>query len=352
MVEEMVNGDIPVKHLRDKLMTRAQDMDAQEVVEKMGDKIPAEVAALVKSTKHHRSQQPFSEKSLHKARKILNGMVEEAQVQLDKKMIACKEFYDRNRGMWKQIRTDLSRLGEQIADLIRLIADSNKGIQETESQIAVLEEERGIKTKEYMTIKSADDIEMTSRRNDLAVAEFILKFTICSDKKPPAMLAQKSATQWPTLGVLKCEDENSDMLEFRFEDPKLQAEAEKILTPGARKKLQEYLGYVHAKAQPGASLLQLPGDDNESVDDEVDDLLEESEPDGEPKRASVLAVKQSVSKHDLDAPDASEITTMPPSQIATPAPKITPPAKKPKSKMSRKCSLGKPNCGLLHDNMS
>merc|ERR1719316_1810544 len=39
--------------------------------------------------------------------------------------------------------------------------------------------------------------------------------------------------------------------------------------------------------------------------------------------------------------------------IPTPAPKITPPAKKPKSsKMSRKCSLGKPNCGLLHDNMS
>merc|ERR1719443_677490 len=116
-------------------MTRAQDMDAQEVVEKMGDKIPAEVAALVKSTKHHRSDQPFSEKSLQKARKILNGMVEEAQVQLDKKMISCKEFYDRNRGAYGQVRTDLSRLGEQIADLIRLQGDSNKGIQEVDTQI-------------------------------------------------------------------------------------------------------------------------------------------------------------------------------------------------------------------------
>merc|ERR1719316_814103 len=39
--------------------------------------------------------------------------------------------------------------------------------------------------------------------------------------------------------------------------------------------------------------------------------------------------------------------------IPTPAPKITPPAKKPKSsKQANKCSLGKPNCGLLHDNMS
>merc|ERR1719440_121466 len=134
-------------------------MSAKEVVAKLGSKIPVEVAALVTEKK-----QPFSEKSLHKARKILNGMIEEAQVRLDKKTIACKEFYDRNRGMWKQIRTDLSRLGEQIADLIRLIADSNKGIQETDASIAMLEEEREIKTKEYMTIKSADDIEMASRK--------------------------------------------------------------------------------------------------------------------------------------------------------------------------------------------
>merc|ERR1719443_2843657 len=262
-------------------MTRAQDMDAQEVVEKMGDKIPAEVAALVKSSRQHRSDQPFSEKSLHKARNILNGMIAEAHVQLDKKTISCKEFYDRNRGLYKQIRTDLSRLGEQIADLIRLIADSNKGIQETDATIAALEEEREGKTKEYMTIKSADDIEMASRKDDLAVAVFILKFTVCSDKKPPAMLAQQQ--QPGSLNVLRCEDPDGGQLEFRFEDPKLQAEAEKMLTPGARKRLQEYLGYVHTQAQVGTSLLQEEEEENQQPaggmdedDDKDDDVNDET----------------------------------------------------------------------------
>merc|ERR1719191_2170758 len=155
----MILQSHPLSHFKKKLHHHAKNLDAEEVVEKLGNKIPSEVAALVKSTKQHRAAQPFSEKSLHKARKILNGMIEEAQVQLDKKTIACKEFYDRNRGMWKQIRTDLSRLGEQIADLIRLIADSNKGIQETDATIATINEEREVKIKEYMTIKGADDIE-------------------------------------------------------------------------------------------------------------------------------------------------------------------------------------------------
>merc|ERR1719316_453224 len=48
-------------------------------------------------------------------------------------------------------------------------------------------------------------------------------------------------------------------------------------------------------------------------------------------------------------------TTPAPSGMSIPTevpPVVTPPSKKPSSKMSRKCSLGKPNCGLLHDNMS
>merc|ERR1719310_1384586 len=206
-IEAMILEAAPIKHLKQKLMHEKR-MDAEEVVEKMGDQMPAQITALVKSSQKQHTGQPFSEESLTKARKILNGMVEDAQGRLDKKMIACKEFYDRNRGTFKQIRTDLARLGEQIADLIRLIADSNKGIQETDATIAALEEERAMKTKEYMTIKSADDIEMTSRRNDLAVAEFILKFTVCSDKKPPKfMLAQSDAGGQPSsFNVMRCED--------------------------------------------------------------------------------------------------------------------------------------------------
>merc|ERR1719235_2080132 len=94
------------EELQNKFMTKMQHMDQGEVMEKVGDKFPPEVAALVTATKSA-STQPFTEAALTKARNVLNGMVESAQIELDAKMIQCKEFYDRNRGAWEQVKTDL-----------------------------------------------------------------------------------------------------------------------------------------------------------------------------------------------------------------------------------------------------
>merc|ERR1719321_782086 len=78
------------------------------VVQDLGSRLPAEVTSLLRTTAN--TSQPFEEASIDKARKILNGMIESAQVQLDKKVIECEEFYERTRGLEEQIRTDLARL--------------------------------------------------------------------------------------------------------------------------------------------------------------------------------------------------------------------------------------------------
>merc|ERR1719313_532898 len=155
-------------------------MDVDEVVDKLGDKLPSEVAAMVKiSEKHSHSKQPFSEKSLAKARKILNGMVEEAQGRLDVETIRCKVFYDRNRGTFAQVMADLARLSAQISDLTRLIGETTDNIATT-NQLIIDNEAKFTEEKQaYDKDRAADELDMKGRMDDLAVAQFILMFTVC-----------------------------------------------------------------------------------------------------------------------------------------------------------------------------
>merc|ERR1719313_2068599 len=158
-------------------------MDVEEVVDKWGDKLPKEVASMVKVTeKHQKSEevkQPFSEKSLAKARKILNGMVEEAQGRLDVETIRCKVFYDRNRGTFAQVMADLARLSAQIADLTRIIGETTDNIATT-NQLIIDNEAKFTEEKQaYDKDRAADELDMKGRMDDLAVAQFILSFTVC-----------------------------------------------------------------------------------------------------------------------------------------------------------------------------
>merc|ERR1719161_1859738 len=185
-------------------------MDVEEVVAKLGDKLPPSVASLVHASakKSIADRQPFSEESLAKARKILNGMIEEAQKALDLKMIECTAYKARNRGQLEQVNADLSRLGEQLANLERMISEANSGQKEITAEMEKLEERRADEKGAYEKQLAADELEMTSRKNDLAVAQFILMFTVCKDKA--FFLLQGNAT-FPTsqpastIGVLKCE---------------------------------------------------------------------------------------------------------------------------------------------------
>lgn len=306
-IEKILNGK-PSKHLKRRLMQKVSKMKTEEIVDKLGDKIPGSIASLVKATtSSNRAQvnEEFSEESLAKARRILNGMVEDAQTRLDLKTIECHNFRDRNRANFEQVVADQARLGSQLAELGGLIQNANAGIKDMADKMEVVEESKAAAQKAYDDTKAEDDIEMAKRRDDLAVAEFILKFTVCEDKPWPKMFFQQDedAQKFPAqkeIGVLKCEGQEGD-LEFRFQDPKLEAQAQKYLTPGARLKLQKYL----ADAQSMPSFMQTPKHGN----------------------------------------GTTPIVSLVHKSLAAQPPKGAPPG-------PPKCVLGKPNCGLLHDNMS
>merc|ERR1719316_925536 len=189
---------------REMIETGRQKVDPEAAVQRIQSKLPADVASLVRAsfkTTKAKSQQPFSEDSLAKARKYLNEMMEAAWAELDDKVIACKEFEDKNRGHFEQVMTDIARLGEQIADLQRVISQTVEFINTKDLEIlavqAKLKEETAIYMKIYLTNKQ----DMTIRRNDLAVFQFMLKLTKC--KTAAAAFTQLDRNRQPS-GVNMC----------------------------------------------------------------------------------------------------------------------------------------------------
>merc|ERR1719337_742226 len=183
--------------------TGLHKVDREAAVERIQGKLPADVASLVRAsvrTDKAASKQPFSEDSLAKARKYLNQMMEGAWAELDDKVIECKEFEDRNRGSFEQVMTDIARLGEQIADLQRVISETVEFINTKEVEILAVQAKLKQETVIYMRIYYDNKQEMTIRRNDLAVFQFMLKLTKC---KTAAALAQLTKHQ-KTSSVNMC----------------------------------------------------------------------------------------------------------------------------------------------------
>jgi len=140
--------------------------------------LPDEVRAMV-STASTGTKGNFDEASLGKARIALNDLVEKAWVELDDKIIECKEYQEMNRGTFDQIVTDISRLVEQITDLERVETESMEGIAKMEMEIKAVEGELSKETKIYNYNFAKDTEELTKRQNDLDVFQFILVFTKC-----------------------------------------------------------------------------------------------------------------------------------------------------------------------------
>jgi hypothetical protein len=190
-----------------------------------------------------KSRQPFTEESLAKARKYLNEMVEKAWHELDDQLIACKEFEDKNRGTFEQVMTDIARLAEQIADLERLKAETTEMIGDKELEILALVAELKKETDIYMKIYLENKMEMTTRKNDLAVFQFMMQLVKC--KTPTFAQIDKDRE------VRICESQQGLVLQFA--DKKLMSEVERRMTPAARSAVNEVLQQVSSCARPPTS---------------------------------------------------------------------------------------------------
>jgi len=166
--------------VRDGMKAVSGKLDLKTALKAVSHKnLPTEVRALVKAAST--STGGFDETSMGKARIALNDLVEAAWVELDDKIIECKEYQEMNRATFDQVVTDISRLVEQITDLERVETESLEGIAKTEQQIKEVEEELSKETKIYNYNYAKNSEELTKRQNDLDVFQFILTFTRCPD---------------------------------------------------------------------------------------------------------------------------------------------------------------------------
>jgi len=124
------------------------------------------------------------------------------------------------------LASQLSRLGE-------LRVSSNQGIQDRDKARKDAVERLDELTREYKKTNFENEREMTIRRNDLAVFDFILQATACKDG---SLIQLKS----PNMQI--CQTETGPSLNFN--NRKLQARLEQMMTPEARQALRSALGEV------------------------------------------------------------------------------------------------------------
>merc|ERR1719498_843194 len=259
----------------------------------------------------------FDESSLQKARQILNDMMFTAWKELDDVIFECKEFQERNRGTYEQVVGDLARLGSQLSALNTRRVEASEGIMEQDRLRKELEAQMDKETQTFEAKKLLDDQEMTIRRNDLAVFDMILMMTKCPDSSAASFVQVGNAMKTKAKDVhsFKLCNVNDGGVEIHFDDPKLQAKVERVMTPDARKMLRLALGQVQLNHKDGKAFIQM------------EELLAKQPASSDTNTTSAAF------------PTAS-VETSPVSEEPNP------------SGQWKKCVDGTPNCGLLHDLMS
>merc|ERR1719298_302206 len=282
-----------------------QKVDIKAAAEHVEGKLPEDVASLVHVVNiegKSKSQQPFAEESLAKARKYLNEMVEKAWHELDDKLIECKEFEDKNRGTFEQVMTDIARLAEQIADLERLKSEATEMINMKEQEISGVQEQLKKETDIYMKIYLENKMEMTIRKNDLAVFQFMMQLVKCKS----AAFAQVDQTREARI----CESKEG--LVLNFGDKKTMAEVERRMTPAARRAVNEVLQHVESQqAQDAAGLLQGEAAKARGNDDELDDDVATQEDGSKAQEQAALSSLGVEAKQDATTTTATTTPSLP-----------------------------------------
>merc|ERR1719379_2465483 len=296
MVNLLLQGKRPSTH---KMMEAGiHRVNLKATAKRLEGKLPQEMVSLV-GTGHRDPEVPtFSEDSLAKALSVLNKLVEAGWKELDDKLIECKEFEEKNRGTYDQVMTDISRIAQNIADYERERNKAQQCINDKEENIIEVTEELNKATMSYTIEYLKNSREMTIRKNDLAVFQFMMTLTKCE-------------TTFVQLrnGARICQAHDG-FLQLNFQDKQAQRKLERMMTPSARRLLHQLLGTVG-----GASLLQ------EAATSHV-----ERAPNG----------TSAADDDTMSAPTAKQAVV-----------KEVPP-----QFGKFKCNKGPPDCGLLHDKMS
>jgi len=238
----------------EQITKRAANMEVSEAMKHLEGKLPAELPHEVVAFMQTNKKVDLDDTSIEKANNIIRRFIVVGWQELDKEIIKCKEFEDRNRGTYDQVMTDLRRLAEQISDLERQRAEANENINTKEMEFVQVQTELRKQTMIYMRIRWGNSQEMILRKNDLAVFLFILRFTECKEHESyvvkKATFAQVGGSE-TRHGTKQCDCPT--VPQFDFADPSLQEQLNKM-SPKAREFISAAL--TGAVDTPSLSFLQ------------------------------------------------------------------------------------------------
>jgi hypothetical protein len=226
-------------------------MDFKTAIKAIDHKnLPADVQSLVKTASTSGAKTQFDETSMAKARIALNDLVEKAWVELDDKIIECKEYQEMNRATFDQVVTDIARLVEQITDLERVETESLEGIAKMEMEIKAVEAELSKETKIYNYNFAKNSEELTKRQNDLDVFQFILTFTKCEDAT--SLLQNKVKSNVNETRICAIKGGGHSMC---FRDHSAQTRFNQMMSHSSKRAISEILAEVEGHKLP--NFLQL-----------------------------------------------------------------------------------------------
>jgi len=351
---------------------KAIDQSAAQFTDFGSLDLPGEVSTLLTGSG---ANAKLDEKAVKKATKVLNTMMENAQTELDEKLVECKGQKNGLRTLIDQATTDVARLASVITDLGRQELEAIASLQEQKQSIELLGEEARSKETAYKEVKKANEAALKIQKNDLEVAEFILNVSKCP----------KSFMQLMNTPVVEqCEEEGKATASFV--DKNLHKMVTSLTTVEQRNQVSRLLMQGEMEDFTDVSYKSEAGAEEEGAGADVDCTMITG--DGVGPREAFLKVVSSdeecVKLVRKMEPTANGATIGEQSSVKnrcyaefgqtgsngsaawrtcvfSKKPAVKPadvPSKKPSSKpasarkQSKKCRVARVDCGLLHDNMS
>eukprot|EP00419_Tripos_fusus_P054381 CAMPEP_0172812372 /NCGR_PEP_ID=MMETSP1075-20121228/10002_1 /TAXON_ID=2916 /ORGANISM="Ceratium fusus, Strain PA161109" /LENGTH=996 /DNA_ID=CAMNT_0013651925 /DNA_START=90 /DNA_END=3080 /DNA_ORIENTATION=+ len=245
LASEFLGRHGPLPPFADIVEKAPQVMRAQEAWRHMRKHhVPADIALVLQNSLHRGRRQQFSEESMAKARTYLNGLLEHARNELDSKIIQCKEFDDQTQESMTHISTDLSRLGESLADFQRLKSEANEGmnIQEQDINDANQMMQSAAQAHQNRLLKFQADLRL--HQQDASVFRFLLQISKCTGSGSSLL----QLVETPHLQMCR---ENAG-LSFEFDNAAVQEKVQGM-THRSQARLKRLLGRAMLQSRHGGS---------------------------------------------------------------------------------------------------
>mmetsp|Transcript_42262 Transcript_42262/g.92189 ORF Transcript_42262/g.92189 Transcript_42262/m.92189 type:complete len:921 (-) Transcript_42262:241-3003(-) len=151
-------------------------MDA--MLKSMGDALPPTVMAALRDEAGV-DPSKLSEKQLNHARTVINGMMEGQVTSLDVTVVQCKESREKLTQNENMVAADLSRLGSKLAKEKQRILQAQAGIEE--AQAAIMNSQTQLRENQKTCKRTVGNLQaqLALIKKDLDAAEMVVKLTTC-----------------------------------------------------------------------------------------------------------------------------------------------------------------------------